>query len=195
MTAFASAIGRIDFSAIQTHVLDVSPESPLYETNVNGAYVILPKSDRWESVRQIAANVFYDTPAEVALVQNMPKTLAQPRVEIQNGSGESGLAFVTSQLLMAQGFEVIEIGNAQTQDYTHTVIYDFTDGEKAEALGVLKELLFADVSMSPAGWVETNKIIPTELTAEQKGGEELATEKNLDFLIILGANTSDWVAR
>ncbi|MEK7451719.1 MAG: LCP family protein, partial [Patescibacteria group bacterium] len=44
--------------SIVSHVIDASPNSPLYETSVNGAYVLLPKNDDWTQLQQMAQYIF-----------------------------------------------------------------------------------------------------------------------------------------
>jgi anionic cell wall polymer biosynthesis LytR-Cps2A-Psr (LCP) family protein len=45
-------------------------------------------------------------------------------VEVLNGTGTSGLAGRTAELLRGFGYDVISIGNAERQDYEHTEIID-----------------------------------------------------------------------
>ncbi|MBI4598991.1 LCP family protein [Candidatus Uhrbacteria bacterium] len=183
----------VDPAEIVNHVLDVSPESPLYETSLNGAYVVLPKNDDWGPVQRMAANVFYpgaqgedvkDTPAPTFV-----------RVEVQNGTRVNGLAFETSQLLEREGFEVVKIGNAAERGYAHTVVYDLTQGQRAAELRALQELLEADVSMSAAGWLFSKDVIPKEISISDDEAERQTTGENIDFLVILGDASAPLVRR
>mgnify|MGYP002622361186 CR=1 FL=1 len=59
----AQVAGNVDQETIVHHVLDASLESPLYETHLNGAYVLLPDNDDWSGVQNIAANLFETDPS------------------------------------------------------------------------------------------------------------------------------------
>ncbi len=187
----AKELKDMSSSEITHHVIDASESSPLYATVVNGAYVLLPKNDDWSELRNITENIF--TPEE-----NLTTTFAKAseekprfiRVEIQNGTNISGLAFKASQLLDGQGFEVVKVGNAASRGYEHTVIYDLTNGQHTEELKTLRDYLQADVTLSATGWMISGDIVPKELTFSSNDYENLATQNDLDFLIILGENAS-----
>jgi anionic cell wall polymer biosynthesis LytR-Cps2A-Psr (LCP) family protein len=56
-------------------------------------------------------------------------------VEVLNGTGTSGLAGRTAELLRGFGYDVISIGNAERQDYEHTEIIDRSGyGDVAKAM-------------------------------------------------------------
>lgn len=190
-----SFIPRLDTEHITHHVLDESADSPLYATTINGAYILLPKNDDWGAVRRLAANVFAPTDENVAISSSDEEAPNFVRLEIQNGTERTGFAFTVSQLLQSEGFEVVQVGNAADRGYTHTIIYDLTNGQKAEELAILQQALQADVSMSAAGWIYTNEIVPTELSVSDESAKERATEEDIDFLIILGDNTANLVLR
>ncbi|MBU0646028.1 LCP family protein [Patescibacteria group bacterium] len=186
----------LDASQIANHVLDTAPDSPLYATSLNGAYVILPKNDDWRPLQVLAANVF--TPDSETMNIFAQAGEDKPRfvkVEIQNGTDLTGLAFSTSQLLDGQGFEVVKIGNAEARNYQHTVIYDLTNGERPEELKALRDFLKADVTLSATGWLVNGDIVPKELVLTTDDFQDIATEESIDFLIILGENSANLVRR
>ncbi len=185
----ATFVPSLKDEAITHRVLDES--GPLYATNLNGAYVLLPQNNDWSAVARLAANIFNTDESNIAT--NEP-TDGAPRfvnVEVQNGTEIAGLAFETSQLLTKQGFSVSGVSNAPSRDYDHTVIYDLTNGRKPEQLSALANLLSADVSMSAAGWIYTNQIIPTDLSVSS----DSVSEDDVDFLVVLGSNTASLVMR
>ncbi len=195
----AEMVHDIDTSKIANHALDASNDSPLYATSLNGAYVLLPKNDDWNPIRRMAANVLYADNSTLAaaepdppVAESIPKLV---HVEIQNGTNVTGLAFQTSQLLQGQGFDVVKIGNAEQRDYTHTVIYDLTNGQEADELKVLQNFLQADVSMSASGLLTTKDIVPKEITVTDEASTAKTTETNVDFLVILGQSSADLVRR
>jgi len=188
----ARIIKDIDTSKVNNYVIDDSPDSPLYATNLNGAYVLLPKNDDWVPLQSIASTMFSGeaTDAIETETEDKPKFV---KIEIQNGTEISGLAFQTSQLLQGQGFDIVKIGNADEREYRHTVTYDLTSGQKTEELILLQEYLMADISMSVPGWIYTNEIVPKEITITNE--DQLATEENIDFLVILGENSANLVKK
>lgn len=194
MVKLARFAPDVNTENIHHYVLDSSPDSPLYASTINGAYVLLPKKDDWSEVRDIAANIFEaESPAEVA--EGEPISAQQARIEIQNGTGVTGLAFQTSQLLASSGFDVTKIGNADSRSYDQTIIYDLTEGKKSDELSALKEYLEADVSMSATGWIFADEVVPRELTVANPGEDYVTSQEPVDFLIILGQNATELVMR
>jgi polyisoprenyl-teichoic acid--peptidoglycan teichoic acid transferase len=187
----AKTLKNLDASEITHHVIDASVDSPLYSTVLNGAYVLLPKNDDWSELQGIAEDIFNpyagSTPAFAGNPDEKPLFV---RVEIQNGTNITGLAFKTSQLLDGQGFDIVKVGNAQTRGFEHTVIYDLTDGQRSKELKALRDYLEADVTMSATGWMISGDIVPKGLTVTSDDQADLTTESNVDFLIILGENAS-----
>lgn len=185
---FVSLAKDLDTENITHHVLDASAESPLYQTNLGGAYVLLPKNDDWGQVRALAANLFAKTP-EVGTTPST-HTARVPRIEIQNGTSIPGLAFRTSQILTTHGYQVTSVSNAQSKGFKNTVVYDLTQGRKSSDLAALKDLLKADVTLSATGWLLSNDVIPKELSLAGETLEALATESDIDFLVILGEKSA-----
>lgn len=186
----------IDTNNISHYVLDSSASSPLYASNINGAYVLLPKKDDWSEVRSIADNIFsqgtFDSVAQED--QEPAAAVGSVRVEIQNGTSVTGLAFRTSQLLAGSGIDVVKIGNADSRGYDTTIIYDLTEGEKDDELAVLKNFLEADVALTTTGWVFADEVVPRELNLSSPDEDE-NNEDAVDFLVILGENTANLVMR
>lgn len=183
------------------HVVDDSPTSPLYATNLNGAYVLLPKNDDWTPLQQIAQYAFTPEPSSTktnsfATTQTTPtKAVSQTRVEIQNGTNVTGLAFRASQLLNTHNeFNVVKVGNAVTRDYSHTVIYDLTNGKKSEELKSLQTFFKADIA-NASGWLKNSEVVEQQVavTADEstQSTKPIATASKVDFLVILGQNAGD----
>ena len=191
MVKFARYAPDIELDNVHLSVLDSGPDSPLYSTTINGSYVLLPKQDDWSGLEE-AATTLFEANADVSVVAQSAPPQESARIEIQNGTGVTGLAFQASQLLTGTSFEVVTIGNADSKDYERTIIYDLSGGEKDEALAVLKEFLAADVSMTASGWAFSDEVVPRELTIED---EQTADTEGIDFLIILGQNAESLVLR
>lgn len=158
MFRFAKIAKDINTDNIANTVLDNGPNGPLYSTNINGAYLLLPKDMSFYQLQQIVKNSF-EPQAEI-------KAKEYVKVEIQNGTKIEGLAYKTSVNLKQSGYKVIKIGNAQEQTYQKTIIVDLTEGQKTEDLENLKNKLNANISTD--------------------SNQSLATTANIDFLIILG---------
>lgn len=187
----AGEFKNLSAAQIVHHVIDASDASPLYATVLNGAYVLLPKNDDWGSIQHIAENIF--TPDSELGTQFADAPEQKPlfvKVEIQNGTNITGLAFTTSQLLDGQGFDVVKVGNAASRDYEHTVIYDLTNGQRSEELKALRDYLQADVTLSATGWMLSGDVVPQEITFSTDDYENLATQEDIDFLVILGESAS-----
>lgn len=64
-------------------------------------------------------------------------------VQILNGSGTAGEAGVVNELLKAEGFELFELGNASSYDYTATDV-QIKEGTALEVFETIKDALTAD---------------------------------------------------
>ena len=63
------------------------------------------------------------------------------------------------------------------------MIFDYTNGKKAEELASLQEYLDADVIMTPQGYLSSDAVVPDGLGTAPK-----STVDDIDFLIIIGEN-------
>jgi len=93
----------------------------------NGAWILLP--DR-ALVRGALANFFAPTTGAGSSVAQLGTDWV--RIEVLNGTGEPGVAARTRDLLEAQGWRVVSIGDADRSDYGRTLIINY---------GVPKELV------------------------------------------------------
>ncbi len=190
----AELLKSFDGAKLTSHVLDVEENSQLYAASVNGAYVLLPKNDDWRPLQELASNIF-DAKAQAQIAQTTETKPRFVRVEIQNGTDVTGLAFKMSQLLDGNGFDIVKVGNAATRGYTHTVIYDLTNGKRSDALKALANFLDADVTLSATGYLLNGDILPKELSVTSDGYESLTTDTHIDFLVILGENSANLVRK
>jgi polyisoprenyl-teichoic acid--peptidoglycan teichoic acid transferase len=134
----------------------------------DGQFVLRPKNGDWNSVAVFAADAWDDATAEDASAPASKP--AAPRIEVQNGTAVAGLAQRTADALMAAGFEVSKISNAEAKGYDKSVIYDLTGGKMDDAVAKIKNLTGANVAPS----------LPASITAPP----------DMDFLIILGKNAA-----
>jgi len=167
----------VDPGAIVHKVIDDGPTSPLVATNINGAYVLVPRKDDWSDLRDVAAAIFEvgesDIHAAAAPTQQPAK---KPRIELQNGSGKSGLARDVAGRLSGFGFTVVKIGNANSFEYKKTAIYDLSGGKNPAARDDLRQALGGDVEI---------------IVAPLPSGS--VPQSNADFLVILGKNTPEQI--
>ena len=168
----------IDRSKITNKVLDDSPGSPLMSSIYGGAYVLVPRGDDWNGLRNAAANVIPENVANTdtgasastfAITSTSANDSSTMTIEIQNGTSKTGQAREIASKLTTAGFTVTKIGNADAS-YKKTTLYVLRSSATTGAIGKMKQL-FPDaviVSRPPA----------TLARAVQSS----------DFLLILGAD-------
>ncbi len=184
---FADIAKKIDNEKIKNHVLSDGPGELLYATiTPDGAYILKPRSENWSSLRNLAQNIFA-SPGEAQMAAAVVSEPEIINIEIQNGTKKNGYAGQTSYILEQMGFNIINIRNAEEQNYEKTIIYDLTNGEKLSALKELKEKLDANVALTLPGWLTASfygeKIENTEINSQNNFNTQA------DFLIILGENS------
>lgn len=147
---------KADLDSIIFKVLDDSPAGPLYSTTLsNGAYVLAPKISDYSEIQFIAENLF--------TINNIKNEHAA--LSIQNGTPEAGLAYNTAEIFRAFEFQVVEVKNAESQNFQKTILYDLTGGTKKQSLKFLESTL----------QTKAQKTLPLNTESE-----------DMDFLIILG---------
>jgi hypothetical protein len=129
---------QIDMANIKSKVI----QKPLvygYRTE-KGAAVQLP---RWDLINPVIADLFSTPLVVTATPTPAPPTptptlapvqveelqkLAQEgaRIAVQNGTSQPNFAAQVAAVLMQQGYQVVEFGDADRLDYPNTVIVDYT---------------------------------------------------------------------
>jgi len=180
----AKAMRGVDGSKLTHRVLDDAPEGPLYASTItvsNGdAYVLLPRKNDWSEIRRIASRILELAPDDSKVAEEKRPA----RVEIQNGTRQSGLAKKTQDLLTKVGYDIVRIGNAEETSRDRTIVYDLTNGGLPEELQTLKNLLGAEVGMTLPGYLSSG-VTPSNI-ALSNGQQPSAG--GADFLVILGQN-------
>jgi len=196
MMKLAKYIPDISPEKVALHVLDTAGGS-LYETHVNGAYVILPYKEDWSDLHFLAQNIFKaeDTTGATVLTHTAQQAEAEVRLEVQNGTLTTGLAGGTAELLQSSGFTVVDVTNAKERTREKTVIYDFTNGAKDDELAALKDYLHADVYVTERGYVNSRAFVPDHVVNENTFKDLPTTKEKIDFLVILGQDSSNLVLR
>lgn len=155
-------------------VLDDSPDSLLEPGYApDGAWILQPKDGNYQTLARQFKNIF-----------NTGKIKEEgAKLEIQNGTEVEGLAYWTNAYLAKLGYTIVKYGNAPTQDYQRTVIYDLSHGQKNTTLKWLKQELNAYIAEQPEAALTDNQA--------SANLENMAAEpEQADFLIILGADYS-----
>jgi len=99
-----------------TKVLDTSAGSPLIGTTDERGYVIVPRDGdyTYPEVKRIAHEIFTDP----YLVKE------NARIEVQNGTGKSGLGATVASLLKSNSYNVVKVSNTPTKEpYTELIDY------------------------------------------------------------------------
>ena len=183
MVKLAGLIPNFHTEDVRLTVLDTAPGGPLYGSNIGGAYVILPRDESWSELQEIADNLLLSEEEKTAIPAQPPA-----KVEIQNGTAITGLAFETSLLLDESGYSIESIGNTERRLQT-TTIYDFSGGIKSTELARLAEFLNAETVTDKEGWTFLQDLIPGRV----ENLDDMRTEatEDIDFLIILGEDAED----
>lgn len=95
-----------------------------YEIKLNtGADVLWPDREKIGAVIQ----EMFSTPQANNVVSIPPLQAEAARIVILNGTSKDGLAAMASRYLKTNGFNVVQIGNAERRDYTKTVLVDLAN--------------------------------------------------------------------
>ncbi len=167
-----------DPNNIERHTLTNGPQGLLTDTHINGSYLLFPIRNDWKPIKALVQHPFL---TKEEFKEEVQPSKAVAKVEIHNGTFQTGYAGSVSNQLELLGYETMAVGNAGRRDYETTVIYDLTNGEKSQQLTELKRLLDANVSLSSAVSDGNYQVV---------FGKELSKERivseDIDFFIILG---------
>lgn len=132
-------LGReMDSSKVVSHVLNDSQNGLLYADNVGGMFVLKPKGGNFSKIAAFAHGIFTDF--------YLKREAA--RLEIQNGTGRAGLATNLATFLKSYGYNVVKVDLAPRFDFSRTIIYDGTSGQKPYTISYLARRLQAEVVYS-----------------------------------------------
>ncbi len=167
----------LDKNQIISKVLSDAPDGLLTSTiSSEGAYILVPVTGNFSQIKNLIRDIFNNgqaTPLEK--VEEIPAITKKASVTVKNGTWVSGLAGETSNKLGQLGFSIYETSNAPVRDYTDTIFFDLTYGQKNEALDTIKKATGATQSFELPDWVK-----------EYKNQTSTA-----DFLIILGTDSNN----
>jgi LCP family protein required for cell wall assembly len=137
MTELALLAPQVDMGNMKQVVIK---KPMVYGQRVEGAAVQLP---RWDLINEAVSELFdrpiqvepTPTPApptptptlapvEIQALQGLADEGA--RIAVQNGTSEPNYAARVAAMLLEEGYQVVEFGDADRLDYTSTVIVDYT---------------------------------------------------------------------
>lgn len=157
-------IGKdVEREQIINFVLNDAPDNYLISSRgEDGAFILLPKSGNFSDIRTLVNDIFPELEVTTIIKKTKNETIktisGTSSVAVLNGTWVPGLAGRKSALAKEAGFEILEVANAPMRDYSETIIYDLSDGQKNSALGILKEVLNAQESKSLPEWVKDYKL-------------------------------------
>ncbi|MSU75945.1 LytR family transcriptional regulator [Patescibacteria group bacterium] len=135
----AEIVRDIPSDKVTSKVVDGMDSGLLYDSvGPGGAYILLPRSGDYSEIQQFVAQLLSDSGVRQE----------QPKVEIQNASGQSGLAKSESDLLTGDGFSVTSVTNAPSTAQ-QTVVYDYSNGQKSKSVEFLAKRYNAQVIKQP----------------------------------------------
>ncbi|MCD4705632.1 LCP family protein [bacterium] len=179
--SLANIAKKCDLNNINHIVLSNGKNGQLYETNFNGAYVLLPKNNDFTVLKILAKNIF--NPGVVAGANSQQNSYAS--IEVQNGTKIAGLAGKIAQNFKQKQFKITKIGNAKKRDYQRTIIYDLTRNSRPDELNFLKNRLNATVSLTVPDWLTSQTLTDAKINLTNPEFNSLA-----DFIIILGEDAN-----
>jgi LCP family protein required for cell wall assembly len=186
MARFWEISQSINTNAMLQLTIDNGSSGLLHSERGNeGAYTLVPNAGlgNYKEIRAAVKNIF--SPSAGAVAKESAK------IELQNGTKQSGLAMVWKDELSKKNYQIVNVGNAARTDYERTVIYDLT-GQFPETLKQLKADLNANVStivppfLSQAIPPGENARLATEPPDEIPTTN--ASEGTVDLIIVLGAD-------
>ena len=129
----AKLVNNSTMREIRQLVLDSHYGEETYSSD--GQWILLP--DRAQ-VRTALDQFFSPAGAAVAAASGGPL-----RIEVLNGTAQAGVAAATAELLKAQGWDVVSVGDADRKDYVQTIVINYA----APAASVQK--ISTDLSLEP----------------------------------------------
>jgi len=119
--ALAPVAAQVRADNIKTRAIDLSMT---YEIKLNtGADVLWPDREKIGALIQ----EMFSTPHDANVISISPLQAEAARIIILNGTTKDGLAAMASRYLKTNGFNVVQIGNAERRDYTKTVLVELAN--------------------------------------------------------------------
>ncbi len=138
---------------------------------LDGAYILQPRMGSFAEIQGMVSSIF-SRPALKA---------EQSTLILQNGTPIPGLATQAANEIQKRGIAVDRYGNADSQSFVTTIIYDYTKGQKPATRQALEDYFSVQASENPPLSLLSYNVAKTWDFTDDKG-----EVKELDFLVIVG---------
>ncbi len=147
-------IGKgVERDNIINFVLNDAPNNYLVASRgEDGAFILLPKTGNFSDIRSLVSNIFPEQVESRIISEPIKAISGTSSIAVLNGTWVTGLAGRNSAIAKQAGFEVLEIANAPERNFSKTVIYDLSGGEKNHAISELEKLIGAEKSNNIPSW-------------------------------------------
>lgn len=125
LVELGKGVTRDDIKTVQ---LDTSQDGFLTFSNVYGQSVLVPSSGNFSAIQEHVRTLMVDSYIKDE----------SARVSVLNGTTRAGLANRTADLLRSYGYEVVNVANAENQNYNQTAIFDY-EGDNPYTLRYLEK--------------------------------------------------------
>lgn len=132
---------EVDQTKITSKNFDSSTEGLLVAVSIpETGYVLKPRTGNFKEIQEVVRNIF----ATFGIKNE------NAGIQLLNGTYTSGLATTVAENLKAQGYNITGTGNAENKNYLKSVIFDYSQGRKADTLRALeKEFGVTATSQTP----------------------------------------------
>lgn len=120
---------QIQPNQITQAALTNAPNNYLASETINGQSVLVPRSGNFTDIKRYVRSLMPD-----GYIKREGATIS-----LLNGTDRPDLAKQTATILRSYGYQVVAIGNAATKDYTQTLIYDHSNGNKPYTVHYLEK--------------------------------------------------------
>ncbi|MBI4407345.1 MAG: LCP family protein [Candidatus Kerfeldbacteria bacterium] len=191
MARIFQLIGVVDPDSIINQVVDDSTDGLVHSTiaTETGASVVVPNAGDYDysAIQKLAKTIFTLEPTKVESQKTLnteenteEAATDQVIVQILNGTNTVGLASTLAANLELQGYEISNVGNALTRDYSITTIYQVnTELDPTIATAMQNQV---------PGALASSRQTETLLSLDSEGS---VLDSGADFIIIVGSDATN----
>lgn len=191
MARLFQLIGIVDQNSIINQVVDNSTDGLVHTTiaTETGASVVVPNAGDYDysEIRKLARTIFTLEPTSLGSLKTLndhedteKNTEEKVSIQVLNGTNTVGLASGLAANLELEGYEISNVGNALTRDYSITTIYQIT----AE----LDPTMATALQTETAGALASSRQTETLLSLDSEGS---VLDSGADFIIIVGSDATN----
>ena len=173
---FAQIAKDLTPEKVVTRVLETTSDNLVRQgTGTDGAYIIQPRLGlgNYTEIHELEANIF------------QLNTVAKEHVavQVQNATGETGLADTVSKTLRGFAYDIISIGTPKGVRYEQSIVVDLSNGQAPQTVAALQSKYGATVTTSlPAD------ISPTTGQALTNLNRNSSAKTDPQVILILGTS-------